>query len=82
MTDEQWEQIRPYAEAAAKARDAFMSAGLWNTVVGDERQRVEQDIAYEHLKTEWLMTSRELAAAQRRIMAQPAAAVPPVTEGV
>ena len=67
MTDEQWEELRPLAEADAEARAAFSAAQMMNTH-SDPRKRLEQDACYERLRIEMQVAANALASACHRVL--------------
>jgi hypothetical protein len=67
VTDEQWEQIKPFAEAAARARLAYRNMGAWNTPT-DPRKAMEQAIEYERLRVNVLHAEQELRKAERHFL--------------
>lgn len=69
MTDEQWEQLMPFAEADATARAAWRAAWLANTPE-DARKRLEADIRFQRIKIEMQEAAKALACARRRILGE------------
>jgi hypothetical protein len=67
MTDDEWEAIKPLAEAATRARNAYDWAGMMNTAGLDERRLVEQSVAYERLYLEMQQAERALSAAKQKL---------------
>jgi hypothetical protein len=72
MTDEEWSQIRPYAEAKAKAQAAFDAAQMVNTVTNtvtdDPRRRLEQDIWFDSIKLALAFASQDLETVKKRVL--------------
>jgi hypothetical protein len=64
MTDEEWEQIKPLAEAESRARINYESAGMQNQAK-DPRERIEQSANYVRLTIEWREAKLALARALR-----------------
>jgi hypothetical protein len=54
MTDEQWEQIRPLAEAEAKARQAYDAWSTMNLTQLTGGARIESAIAFGKVTAEWI----------------------------
>lgn len=67
MTEEQWQALAPFAEADAKARDAFSAAQAMN-VPNDTRKRIEVDLIFQRLRIEMQQASHALEGARRRIL--------------
>jgi hypothetical protein len=67
MTDDQWDKIRPFAEAAAEARMALENAGMRN-VQGVTKNRIEQEVNYERLRLESDVASMALSSIRREVL--------------
>lgn len=67
MTDDQWQELAPFAEADAKARDAFSSAQMMNTP-SDTRERIDADLYCQRVMIEMQQASRALNEARVRIL--------------
>jgi len=63
MTDEQWEKIRPFVDAEAKARMAYEGWGSTNVNQPTERERIEVKLGFEHATLELIQASNNLRAA-------------------
>ena len=69
MTEEQWQQLAPYAEADANARAAFNAAQMMNTPVA-ARDRIEADVRFQRIRMEMQQASRALEDARKRILGE------------
>ena len=67
MTEEQWAELKPFAEAEAAARHAFTGAHAMNTAT-DPRQRIEQDTWLARLRIEYQQAYLAAEAARKRIL--------------
>lgn len=67
MTNEQWEQLKPFAEAEAAAVNALTAAWTMNTQT-DPRERLEQDAWLSRLRIEAEVASKAMADARKRIL--------------
>jgi hypothetical protein len=63
MTDEQWEKIRPFAEAEARARLKYEAWSMTNSNQPTERQRIEVMVEYRRAVVELNEASAVLARA-------------------
>jgi hypothetical protein len=68
MTNEEWEQIRPAAEAFERAKAIFEVVGQQMIRHQDPRKAAEQDAAYERLRLHYLAAERDLEEAKRRVL--------------
>lgn len=67
MTDEEWEQIKPYAEAEAKARMTLLNHMIMNMPT-DPRKALEAQVAYERAMEEATQAATALSVAKRRVL--------------
>jgi hypothetical protein len=67
MTEEQWAELKPFAEAEAAARHAFTRAHAMNTQT-DPRKRIEQAVWYARLRIEYQQAYLAAEAARKRIL--------------
>jgi hypothetical protein len=68
MTNEEWEQIRPAAEAFERAKTIFEVVGQQMIRHQDPCKAAEQDAAYERLRLHCLAAERDLEEAKRRVL--------------
>lgn len=69
MTDDQWQKLAPFAEADAKARDAFSAAQAMN-VPSDTQKRIEADLYYRRILIEMQQASKAFSEARVRILGE------------
>ena len=67
MTEEQWAELQPFAEAESKARNAFNRAMIMNTPT-DPRKRMEQDTWVARIRIELQQASQAAEEARKRIL--------------
>ena len=67
MTDEQWQALRPFAEAQAQARLAYINTMAFNTPT-DPRKRIEVDIVFEQIRLELIEATKAFEDARKRIL--------------
>lgn len=66
MTDEEWEAIKPYAEAAERAAQDVRNAGYAN-VPTETRARLESAVEYTRLQEISRVKNDELSAKMREL---------------
>jgi hypothetical protein len=69
MTEDQWQALAPFAEADAKAREAFSASQAMNVPTGT-RERLEADLYFMRCKVEMQQAHSAFDDARKRILGE------------